>query len=379
MILLYSLLFFFVLIKNVCTDDDKIISLIVSSFYGNYAAYLSFGKPPQTVYFNFDISSPFSYTCSKAFQRGHSVTEYQDLRKRIAIGKVTDILVDQLRDTVTISTNNITIQHFTYYYITIKTDIHENAIGFAYKMEDDSFSLIDKLRRDEFIKRRVIYFQNYEQNNPKVFIGGIPKEYELPYKAKCKINEKLTQWSCLLKEIKFGNLSFELNEFATFQNLDNSISVPEQIFTTINSTILKPYYDSGDCKHSDNAKPYLIMCSYAIISHFPHFEITFDNNVYELTFDELFDQIIESCFLNIYTNDENNWVFGSSLFKKYNPMFDWDNKEITFYSQTEIKSIGGISEKNNKGTFIILIFNICIMCSMIVLLVLFKKIKDISL
>ena len=121
------------------------------------------------------------------------------------------------------------------------------------------------------------------------------------------------------------------------------------------------------------------MCSYAIISHFPHFEITFDNNVYELTFDELFDQIIESCFLNIYTNDENNWVFGSSLFKKYNPMFDWDNKEITFYSQTEIKSIGGISEKNNKGTFIILIFNICIMCSMIVLLVLFKKIKDISL
>lgn len=84
---------------------------------------------------------------------------------------------------------------------------------------------------------------------------------------------------------------------------------------------------------------------------------------------ELFNKLSRYCFFNIktYNSQQNEWIIGLSIIKKYITQFDYDKGTITFYSDKPLPNIN-----NSQNIILLLIYVIdSILCFGVIMVIIY--------
>ena len=262
--------------------------------------------------------------------------------------------------------------HLTFYYTSSKRLVSSDSLGMAYQFDNEDYSLIHRLYKEKKIKEKVFGFEYKAQNKGYLYFGGIPKEItEKKYKAYCPVSDESNDWNCKMKRITIGNNYYEFDgegDIFFFETGQNRISAPGRFINYMKRELFKPYFDKKECTRIDTSVGTItvrIECKKYAIETFPSFNFEINGFLFTLTKDDLFDCTDTICVLNINQNIvwEEKWVFGNCFLSKYITLFDYGNKQITFFSDRVIKAeitvyIKGISSINIILMMVFMLFNI---------------------
>ena len=101
---------------------------------------------------------------------------------------------------------------------------------------------------------------------------------------------------------------------------------------------MEKFINRGLC--IENVNEFECKCSDDLFDEFSDFTFTIDDTEHTMKSKELFIKNQENrCTFTIGRNyvNGNEWVIGTMFYKKYFTVFDYDAKEIVFYSDTQLR------------------------------------------
>lgn len=266
-----------------------------------------------------------------------------------------------------IKINDCIAPDFNYFYSDDINYIPEQGYSFAHKFEDESFSLIHLLYKNNQIGRRVFAYQT---DNQKMFFGGVPENINQTYKGTVFIKDSSPLWETKLNTLHINNQVFELNNtrvvfHSAFFNLISS----NEFFDFITDEILKKEIQNELCNKQEvdsDYHEYGLSCKKEALENFGSIEFHFEDIVLTLHKQDLFfefnETIMNSNFISNPYKHYNFTIIGFEFIELFNySVFDYDQHSITFYSDTTlIKSIRGKEGFNSVQGFYLVIIILCI-------------------
>ena len=244
--------------------------------------------------------------------------------------------ISTVEDTITL--NNET-QKMNYSFYIFHYDVFPRSLGFGYKFENNSFSIVHSLKRERYIDRLTFSFIPLRPNirNEEVgsiYFGTLPKEIvSNKYKAQCKVSDEIA-WNCKLTEIWIDSYQYKNNYYMKFST-DFISFIPTDFFLFLKRSIFCIGYNLYFSSDSNS-----IYCDKQYIKKFNR-TISFIIDDYNFTFRlrDLFacdTQKQYVCQLMLYNNEKipNQWIIGNNLWSHYITSFDYEQGQITFYSDT---------------------------------------------
>ena len=106
------------------------------------------------------------------------------------------------------------------------------------------------------------------------------------------------------------------------------------MYDYIGEHVFKPYIDKKQCSfHQVYNDQNFYSCFCSSIEDFPDFNFEIGNYLYTIKYYDLFWQYDGFCTFLIEENrNSNDFLFGSTFFIKYQSIFNYENKTITFLS-----------------------------------------------
>ena len=249
--------------------------------------------------------------------------------------------ISTVEDTITL--NNET-QKMNYSFYIFHYDVFPRSLGFGYKFENNSFSIVHSLKRERYIDRLTFSFIPLRPNirNEEVgsiYFGALPKEIvSNKYKAQCKVSDEIA-WNCKLNEVWIDSYQYKNNYYMKFST-DFISFIPTDFFLFLKRSIFCIGYNLYFSSDSNS-----IYCDKQYIKKFNR-TISFIIDDYNFTFRlrDLFacdTQKQYVCQLMLYNNEKipNQWIIGNNLWSHYITSFDYEQGQITFYSDTPFEKI----------------------------------------
>ena len=200
-------------------------------------------------------------------------------------------------------------------------------------------SFIERLHATKLFEHKVITFESYDTNKDwgYMYIGNYNYDSsKYLYTAKCSSCSEY--WGVKVNSLayvdsrrdKVVNL-FTVGEsvYLKIESNVHDITLPRQYYSILSDALLGEYYRRGHC--SDNGTKGT-KCECESIKTFPSVLLSIDKYTLNLTRDVLFREEDSQCAFIIRYGSE--WSMGNALWLKMNTQFDYDNKEITFYSNS---------------------------------------------
>ena len=268
----------------------------------------------------------------------------------------------------------------------------------------ESYSLIYELKSKGIIDSKKWGIKFYDEKNKKIgfdgalYLGIKEKDYKemlnidtedesynkynynyssvysLPYLTK-NIN-----W-----EIKFDEISYKINEqnYSLNKSLQGQLLIDynyiisnEDFFNNIKNNFFNKYINDNICfvdknqtlkksKEADKQLINMIICEkskFKDMNKFPNIYFTHRelNEIFEFNYKELFQEIGNSIIFSILFDEENKsrWCFGRIFMKKYQFIFDIDQKTITYLPKYENHKKENSLENDNNDNFKIIVLEI---------------------
>lgn len=365
-------------------NNEKIIKFPFKKHFGGYYMQIKVGEPPQFIFHGIDQGLTVTWTDSMQFDINKSTTmkiikedgqlKFQQMR---LYGK-------EIEDTVFFSTNednNIILPNFPFYVIPSSRGYNSRVggIGLAYKFTDNKYSLIHQMKKNNLISNSSfgIIPPKAEEEIGTIFFGGIPSEYFNGKKlTSCSVVGSYANWACDLSYVFFGEISYVYDniyysnrDYAYFQLAESRILAPEKFMEYLKNNIFNQYLNEQYCSYSLYGMNRRFECICSVGSSLPDFNFIFDNHSYKFSGKELMAiDHGDSCVFMIYSNHirNNNWIFGTIFLSKYYSVFDYEEKQVNFYSNNEnvyvdLESIFPWKKILRVGGYIILVLlSLCI-------------------
>lgn len=213
-------------------------------------------------------------------------------------------------------------------------------ISLGYHIKDETFSIVHSLYNKNIINKLQFAFENPGTKNKAFFhIGGLPlnKQRDFPYKGIIRINETLPSWGFTLDSIKYNDKEYKMNIPCLVHSAMENMFVSEKLFRFLSHTIF------NDTTKYQQTSTNIIKQFKAPIKG--EIEFKFEEMKLKLNLDVLFNQS-ESQFVieNKAFHNFSGIFLGSKFLYLFNySLFDFENKQIEFYSDTII-----ISNDNNQ-------------------------------
>ena len=269
-----------------------------------------------------------------------------------------------------ITLDNISIP-LTFYYLNNPqlNNIVYNGISFAMNPQNESFSLMHLLHKQKLIEHMIYAIEPVDNGGGNFYLGGI-NEAAINKKRKGECNVKGNTWGCQLSEVFFSsdtsyekNVSYVNNKKkykAIFQAGYKNIYAPREFIDFVNE-IFGKYIASGLCyyTHSSFFNCMSIKClNGSIIKLIPKYvNFAFDDNIFRVKMDDLFHYYKEDGFglvvyLDIVENLEESekdiWIFGTVFLKHFTSVFDYENKKIMMYSESDVLNYDNKFKEGNE-------------------------------
>lgn len=263
---------------------------------------------------------------------------------------------------------NIVIDDFHMYINNIQDwAVCNSGYGFGFKFENENFSIIHKLYETKYInKKQFSFIQTSTPTSGKIILGEVSQMEinNIEFIGKCNVIQDNIYWSCGIKYIQFeteicGNNNTIIE--VAFHSVTKYSIHSEQIVKIVRKVL------GNKCEDIIyNANENRLLCDKQSIfnsKYYIHFvfEYIIDiplNMLFQCNSKENTNKCI-STFLYIFNdksiqhilNPNTKIIFGSFFFKLFKLItFNYDNKSITFYSNTI-----NISPYNNTNTILHLI------------------------
>lgn len=253
------------------------------------------------------------------------------------------------------------------YYSYNKEDFPNKALlGLSYSYSNLHMSLVHNFYSSNDISKRQygFYFTDDSDSNGYIFLGNYPISANKV--MKCKIlSENYITWNCDLQYIKMkSKVQYTNSHYSYFNIKEEGILVPFSFYEHFELYLDVNYNDN--CKNLVGDHRYSFRCKSSYINTLPTIEFSFDNTLITFEMISLFkcNNTLNKdfdCDSYIYYDGtvKDTFIFGYPFMKDYYTVFDYDNKEVTFYTNNS-------NDKREKVKTIYIINIIFLIISIIV-------------
>lgn len=243
--------------------------------------------------------------------------------------------------------DDVDITTFNLFAYQLRGYEHNIGIDFVLSLSLESkpnkdLSFIERLHIAKLVQHKVVTFEAYNNNNKEwgyMYIGNYNYDSN-KYLHKATCSSHSSYWGVKLNSFAYVDSTsnkiinlFKSNESIYLKIVSGvyDIIVPRNYYYKIHDALFVDYYLKGYCYYT---KEKGTQCDCEDIKTFPSVLLSVDKYTFNLTSGVLFREKDNRCeFLIKYKEDnDNEWLLGNGLWLKMNTKFDYDNKEITFYS-----------------------------------------------
>ena len=261
----------------------------------------------------------------------------------------------------------------------------------GYNLEQNT-NLIYQLKKNKLISSYtyLIKYDNQNDENGHIIIGGFPHEYDHKNYNKnhfiystVSFNQDKPNWQITFDDIKYGEESLLNGKIVEF-----SIDFGFILTSLLNKNYLDKIFFKNStfsyhCKEEEIGSFFVKYCDEKVIKNFKNLNFylyTLYNgyNKLELNFKDLFIKSNKSSniyyFQIVFQKDYNKWLFGRPLFKKYPMVFDQNKKILGFYTK-----VGGfINDEFNDNIFnyawiLVIVLSFCLVIFIIIVIICYFK------
>lgn len=320
-----------------------IISTSYSSYNGDYRVFLYFNGYTCTSIFgvnlsrNFTVMSNYMYPGRCSGKKQLDFIDYNnksyntiqcwgnpDLSKEP--GELNNLTFYVVKDNITIGAR---------YYI-----------GFAFRFEDEKYSIVHQMYNNGTISHKKFAFspdRGYNYENGTMFYGGIPDEFiKNKQKAVCSVNKKLKAWGCSLKRISFNEVIYENSYSSIFSLSDKEIIVPAKLMKYIEDEILMSYIKDNECIKELVGMETEYYCKETVMTSFPELTLQFERFKVAIPIKRMFKcDFAENCIYQIKAREnlDDVIVIGVPFMGLFDVVFDYEDEEDVFYDYSLLKEV----------------------------------------
>lgn len=309
---------------------------------GYLYSYFSFGNPKQNFYQRINQKLNFTYVSPSVFKKNLSKSLQVKNTQKLYVGQPladAELVVDS------INTTSFNISTFNFYFIqkASRLFLAGNELGMGYNIINENFSLIHLLKNSNNIsKLEYAIVPGNNQFSGYLYLGGMPTNESIKYnfRTTCKVNKDYEAWGCTLDSVYYGDISFisKSIEFTNkymnyFQASEPYILAPDEFMKFLEKEVFGKYYGLGKCGYIEGINDYF-ECSRDIIKEISKsFVFAFGDSLITIKTEDLFKCLEQKCkFLIMNNRIGDEWVFGMKFMRYFTMNFDYENSEITFYS-----------------------------------------------
>lgn len=384
--------FFILLIINVTvlTANSQIIETELATFYEviYIKAEMKLGLYTSIHYMTLKQSEGFTVFCDEEYNEA-----LPESSKMVIKIKNRDIIVKQSQELVEFLNND----NMSFYVLNL---VHKEdsqycmeSIFLPFKFNNPKVSMVHSLIEQKKISNPSFSVLVKSNNDEKgsIFFGGVPENLiKNKYVYRCNVSKEFPTWSCDLSKVmvidkETGDVYHYYNRFhSSFDLGEFKILAPRDFIDFLKLTYFKDRLENGHCNFIPRETGDYFHCICSFFKQLPDVKFFFNNKEITLNMKQLFEiygngSIDENylCDLYIIPNIVNpkEWVFGVNFLKNYITKFDYEKREVSFYSDTPFET--GIIEKGNsiflKILYLLIILLLSI-CSIILRLTKFLKI-----
>ena len=316
------------------------VTLNFFNYYGSPNVYIQIGNNTKLENFDLDMSIDYLWLSSSLYLPENDNT-IKMINNNVTIIPETNTTGMQLESSITIPESNITLNNFTYFFTIDLFFLAFDSIPLAYQFKNSSYSFVHTLYNLKYINRKSFNFIFHNRDNGTLTFGEpISNFNKKPYQTSCNIDKNLNTWTCKLVEIKVNNNIYLNTHISLFQSNVRPIRVPKDFMKYLNETIFNKLYSEKFCVYELYWDCETIKCECDKIQQDIRIDFDFDNNVFSLYKDDLFQKVNNSCNFLIEENIKggNKWFIGTAFYYKYITDFDYDNARVTFFSDNPFNS-----------------------------------------
>ena len=348
------------------------------------------GTPPQEINLILDIGSKRTWVSNLFYDKSKSYSYIS--KDNYEEHSQYDFKYGGISSMETFEIENKTLEDFQFLLVNeFKNNNFKGVLSLGHEYDSKHQSLVYEMSHvsNTFYNMFMFKFDENNNNNGELLIGDMTENQKRQYSYinKCRFiqkgdeNEQI-KWRCELTQIFLGSVedypTFRNNmmeqtgyiisrndknniaiveEIATFETIFNKIYVPKDVMD-----YLKQYYfinivnEENLCEFNENEEYITVECTIDEVSKLKRLNFVFDGktdlsfpsqNLFECNFNEKCKFLIE------YNIKYDKFIFGLPVFKMYNIIFDYNSRDLSFYSKDN-KYL--VKMAKNVGTKFIVIF-----------------------
>ena len=351
------------------------------------------GTPPQEIDLILDIGSQRTWLSNKFFDKSKSSSYIS--KDSFESHYEYDIKYNGIASMETFEIENKTLEDFQ--FILVDELINNNnklkgVLSLGHEYDSKHQSLVYEMSHVSNTFYNMFMFKFGENNKGELLIGDMSEDQKRKYSYinKCRFKkngnkDEQIKWRCELTQIFLGpvedfptfrNNMMEQTGYIISRNDKNNIAIVEEIvtFETIFDRIyvpkdvmsyLKTYYfinnvnDEELCEFIENEDDIKVKCTIEEVSKLKRLNFVFDGKT-DLSFpsQNLFecDYNYKCIFLIEYNKKYPNFIFGLPVFKVYDIIFDYNSRDLSFYSKENKYLVKMAKNVGNKMLVYFLIF-----------------------
>lgn len=370
-----ALLLFFVNVLLVIHHSHSLIQMEYQNNINPSLVSTHFGYPSQQLYLPVDIKAQFTWVTPRRYEYRESLTgkilsDFIEIKindDRFYGNEYEDVI--HLGDDIAFSVPNFNLLLVSEFS---NGDGHvKSALGFAFRFQDEKYSLIHQLKKQGQINSLSFSFvRDLSKRDGYFFVGGVPPEIEKTPSTSCKVHGMNNYWDCVMNKVKIGEHEYINYDYSYFDTSLKMIYAPPRFMEFFNTIFLEDALKNDQCQIKKYTWTVKYGCSSEYLTKFPKITFYLDDKPYVLSGKSMFNCDWDICDLYIIENKRSNdWIFGTLFLENYHLLFDYENQQIHFYENT--KTFTEIV--NSRKSFPFVFVNILIVSVGIGILVLAKK------
>lgn len=374
---------------------------------------LSIGKPSQEINLVLDIGSSRTWISDQYYNSKGSKT-YQPLEEAFSKEQY-DFSYSGNSALETFKIGDKILQNFKFILVNnLQNNNFQGVLSLGHEYDSKHNSLVYEMSKVSNTYYNMFMFKFNEDNGGELLIGDTTEEEKekLHLINRCRYliggtPEEQIKWRCQLTHVFIGGIedmeSFyeqlieqtgyyiietkfnklkNIYEPVIFETIFDRIYVPKYIMEYLRDNYLKDIENNKNlCNYNDNGNSIIVKCTKEEISKLKRLNFVLGEKTdLALPSNELFncDNSNNCEFLIQYNDKYQGFIFGLPIFKLYNIIFDYNSRDLMFYS---LYNKYLVSFNKDFGTSIlkivlyILIVVLCLLISGIILIYFFRRIN----
>ena len=316
---------------------SKLIKTSYTITDGKMWTSIALGVPTINLHKPISLNSHYSIITDRSYNKTKSKTSSHKTYKMIYYGSK-EINAEVICEVAPSAANNFSVLKYCFYYI-IDSDLIFNSIekfGFAFSPYDKELSLIHQLKKNNEIEHLAFSFVPYDDNEGALYFGGI-NSIKDQYQFNCSVVDAVTSWSCAMNYVFIEGKKINVYSnifFSLFDTNEQFILAPDD-FMRFFLSLLKE--EGANCDYISGDFSGFFDCDENAIHIMKSISFQFDTRI-EFPIKEMFYCTFKRCksYIKYNINSHTKWIFGTVFLKRFNSLFDYEDKRVTLYSSLDV-------------------------------------------